>query len=200
MSTSANLGVDEPPENAELCWRDASPRTEASLQHTSGQRTRSGAHHVFCCWLKASWRCTPSPGTVSVSCHISKWPDQLVGLSKGYSIGFGAGRTLSVVSGQESCHRSVLQGKGSTVDTSSPRARTCQYSSHIHIFTTPAVRVQHEVTVHINTVLARLVFKLLPPTPSPAMLIGNLRSLAIINPFYPLPNIAFRGGRGNAFF
>ena len=65
------------------------------LSSTSGQRTRSGAHHVFCCWLKASWRCTPSPGTVSVSCRISKWPDQLVGLSKGYSIGFGAGHVIS---------------------------------------------------------------------------------------------------------
>ena len=48
--------------------------------------------------------------------------------------------------GQESCRRSAAQGKGSTVGAKSPRARPC---IHIHIFTTPAVRVQHEVTVHV---------------------------------------------------
>ena len=38
------------------------------------------------------------------------------------------------------------------------------------------------------------------PSACTAMLIGNVRSLAISNPFYPPPNIAFRGGRGNVLF
>ena len=146
-SASANLGVDKPPWNAEFCWTDASPQNEASLQHSSGQGSRSGAHRNLCCWRKASWRCTPSPKIPAAACHVGMSPDQLIGLSESHSIDFAQG-----ASHQSSVGRRVAidqpfreRGAPSTHNHHGPDL----VSIHIHIFTTPAVRVQHEVTVHV---------------------------------------------------
>ena len=138
MGTSANLGVDKPPWNAEFCWRDASPQNEASLQHSSGQRSRSGAHRNLCCWRKASWRCTPSPETLAAACHVGMYADQLIGLSESHSIDFaqGSGHQPSAWTGElpstsrsgKGEHRRHIITTGQTLSVS-----TSTFSLHLQL-------------------------------------------------------------------